>query len=531
MSLDIALLVHHAGAPVFLSPLEVLPRARAVSILAERDSGPQPISIPFEWEPLDGTDGLEVGPTTLTIGPPGPSSTISLGELVHRVDDGRIFVEVPDGHRIVELHLDGLRDTVDDDALEGQSDLGSWRLAVTPIDPSGRFFAPAVTVPAVDGSGERATMFGGGSFVNGTLTLPELAATTIRIALVKGDAPDFAQSRPLAVDTVTGWAGPHPRDLTVRGPDGAVLWSFPGTLLGGTPPVPADLTVGLQGALDARHQAGEQLAGEITITAAAPSKVGLGVPTVRGSLLRSIPGTTKVRLAGNPTEVPVEGPQLPSELPTTVVADVHVAYDGVRLADISDLLPEGRAGSGVVVGGDPVVRALAPAALRGEEIARVGLVGRAPVPCEMTIHVVDASPGVEHQPLADPVVTSVDAAAATEEFGVVWAEFDPPVPVDRPVAISATVTSGRFWWVADPEPLVRLAIVDPDPGGRPILLAGQTLLTLEAPTLSVSRAVLPGAGFAGGTTAGQPLELASALFCSIELTDLTLRYARPKDAS
>ncbi len=531
MMIDAVLLLAKSAVSVQLPVFTTLAQAALLPILTTRDCGPEPIRIPFDWEPLAGTDGIEVDPTVLRIGPPGwNAAPIPLGEIVHRADAGQIVVEIPAGHRVRSLHLAGLRDATADVDLSDEADLDDWRLAVTPVDPSGRYFAPVVTVPAVRARGQRAAMFVGGSLHDRTLSLPDLEAASIRLALVKGEAPEFTDSHTLEVDRVTGWAAPHPHGLTVAGPDGATLWSFPETLLPGTPTADADLTVGVQGFLDAAFAAGGPLGGEVTVTAARPGRVGLSIPAVRGALLRNVSGTTTAALAGDPTGVPLDG-DLPAELPSSVVADVHVRYDGIRLAEISDLLPSDRAVAGTVVGAEPVVRVLPPGALRDEQLARVGVVGRAPAACEMSIHVVDCSPGADHAPLAPPAVSTVGASTASDDFEVVWATFDPPLPIDRPIGISATATTGTFWWVGEPDPLVRLAIIDPDPGGRPILLAGETLLTLDEPTLTVTRASLPGAGFAGGASASAPLTLASALYCAIELTDLTLRYARPKNGT
>jgi hypothetical protein len=57
-----------------------------------------------------------------------------------------------------------------------------------------------------------------------------------------------------------------------------------------------------------------------------------------------------------------------------------------------------------------------------------------------------------------------------------------------------------------------------------VILAGDTLVTLDKPELQVTRAALPAAPFARSADA---LSLASALFCTMELTDLEIRYARP----
>ena len=69
-------------------------------------------------------------------------------------------------------------------------------------------------------------------------------------------------------------------------------------------------------------------------------------------------------------------------------------------------------------------------------------------------------------------------------------------------------------------------VIDPDPGNRPVVLgtatAPSTLFTLQDPQLSATRVALPPTAFAG-----TDLVLASALFCTVEVTDTELRYRRP----
>ncbi len=542
---DIALLARQDRWDAVLLPVFHQVSALAVTSTAStRECGPDGVSFPLQWAALTGVDDIEVAPAVLSIGPPGSgTAAVSLGELTFHLQDGAVVVDVPAGRRIRSLHFASLDPAAttsvppvrnglchDDVLLTDQADLSAGdlhhRLAVTPI-VGGAFFAPAVTVPAVPRAGERAAMFTGGSFTGSVLTLPDLAGDQLRIALVDGDAPDFPDAAALDVHRVTGWAAPTARDLEVTGPDDTVLWAFPGELPAGTPTTDVDLAIGVRAALQARLDADEPLAGAVTVRAAADSRVALSTPTIRGALLRSIPGTTTAVLAGGPTTVPLRGDALPTEAPTSAVADVHVRYDGIRLAELSDLLPTTRAVAGVVVGPDPVRRALPPESLRGEQVARVGVVGRAPGPAELSIHLVDAAPGSDDAPLAPPAVVTVEPGGDPGRVDVVWGELTVPTTIDRPVAVTVTATSGTFLWVADPDPLVRIAIVDPDPGGRPILLADEPLVTLPEATLAVDRAALPGTPFHGlpGGDAGT-LVFSSPLFCTIELTDITLRYAR-----
>jgi hypothetical protein len=475
-------------------------------------------------------DAVDVARTTLTIAPPAAGHWyrgISLGVLPSRIKDGQLIVDVPAQRRIRALHIAGL-ETVEATpvALRGAGDLGGRLLAVSAADASGQFATPVVAVPPVAQRGQIPPTLTGAAFENRVLQLPDVAGRKLRIALVTGDSPDEFTAVGIAAGAVTAWASPIPRDLIVKGPDGATLWEFPGELLPGTTPPTIDVTVGLQGSIDGMLSAGVRLAGEITIQAKYPSRIGVALPSVRGALVRSVRGITRAELAGSSTPVSIEGDPLPTAVPSSVIADVRVTYAGIRLAEMSDLLPTDRAVEGIVVGAHPEIRTLPPEALRGEQVARIGIVGRAMDDVELTVQLVDPN-SADPDPVAPPAVLAVTPTAPGQELGVAWATFDPPVEAERPLAISVTATRGTFLWVADPVPRVRIAIVDPDPGGRPILLAGATLLTLDAPELSVNRASLPGLPFGDG---GARLVFASALYCTVELTDIELRYDRPGGA-
>jgi hypothetical protein len=68
---------------------------------------------------------------------------------------------------------------------------------------------------------------------------------------------------------------------------------------------------------------------------------------------------------------------------------------------------------------------------------------------------------------------------------------------------------------------VRIAIHDPDPGGRPILLAGTAVHSLVDETAQLRGVPLPAAAFQ--SEAGS---FDSDLFVTIEMADVLLRYAR-----
>jgi hypothetical protein len=95
------------------------------------------------------------------------------------------------------------------------------------------------------------------------------------------------------------------------------------------------------------------------------------------------------------------------------------------------------------------------------------------------------------------------------------------------VSITVSATSGRFLWATGPTatggdavPLVRIAVVATDTAAIPVRLAGTDIAGMAA--TPPAPASLPVAAFAGPEA---PV-LDSALFCTVELSSLTLRYSR-----
>jgi len=467
-----------------------------------RDVGPEGVTFPFDLGLPDGAEAVELDPVVLAVeadteGGPG----IPLGELPTSVTGGEIVVTVPTGRRVRGLHLADLTDP-DGTVLRGESDLAGRRLSVSVPAHGGGWASPVVAVPSVAPRGQVPATLTGASFSGGVLRLPDLAGERIKVSLVDGDTPDDFSAVAVTVGKVTGWASTIAVDLTLTGPDGATLWAQPGEFLPG-PTATADVTVGIGAALDAKRVAGEPLTGTITLTAAHAARVRVSLSTVTGALLRRVPGITTADLAGEPTTLTV--PPLPATPPTTVVADLRLTYAGMRLADISDPLPPNGAHIGTVVTDAPVTRALPPLALRGEQVTRVGIVGFCDPGTSLTVTLAGAQAVVTPAPGHTAATTWVDLAATVEEA----------------VTVTVSAGAGRFFWIADPEPLVRIVVVDPDPGGRPVILGDTTLATVADEELATVRAALPPHPFTG-----TGLAIASALFCTVEITDVELRYRR-----
>jgi hypothetical protein len=478
------------------------------------------LEFPFDWGPvLAGTDRLELAPITIDVQADGASDFggYSMGELATEVDNGRLVVRVPGGRRVRALNLTGLKS--ENVTLRSEQDLtaAGRRLVVSLPDPRGGWAAPTASVPPVERQGAIPPTLTGASFADGVLRLPDLTGP-MRLAVVDGKTPNEFKDHAMTVGKTTGWAAPTPVDLALTGPDGATLWNWAGAMPDGTAQRP-DVTVPVSSAAEALRAAGSPITGSLTLTSKFPSKLRFTVSPVTGDLIRDLPGTATVELAGEPVPLPLATP-LPPAAPSTVVADVKVTYRGRRLADVSDPLPPAGAQRGIVVRQQRVLRVLPPQALRGELVSRIGLIGFCPEPTALLVRLVAATAAPESAPNAvgTPGTATV---GATTTVGVIWVDLPEPIHVDQPVAIEVSAGTGAVYWVTGTEPLIRIVVVDPEPGSRPIVLGGTTLLTVDQPVVGVQRAALPAAAFA----ADAPV-LASALFCTVELTDGELRYPR-----
>jgi hypothetical protein len=195
-----------------------------------------------------------------------------------------------------------------------------------------------------------------------------------------------------------------------------------------------------------------------------------------------------------------------------------VRYDGLRLLEtVTDEPPAVMGGlAGSIVTGAGVLREFPPQALAGRTVRRIGLIGRAPLECELHVQLVEPASGKAIGPPAR--LTIAPAPAVTTH----WVELPEHAPIALPVNLSVLAVKGRFLWVAGADPLTRVVIYDPDYAGRDVTLGGAPL---SVPTGAMETHQ---AGFAFPKPAfvSQTPALGSNLFLTVDIADLTLRYAR-----
>lgn len=474
-----------------------------------------------QWTDVAKATAAEVSSASVQIAPVLVSEPMN--ELSFSAAGSEWEFTVAQGRRIRSLTLKGLKwvkSSSEEPALRSRADLESrgLRLVVSIRDPAGNW-TPVHAVPEIPKRKMLPASLTGATFSNEVLTLPDLPASKVRLAVVTGGRPDEFDVQTTKLDHVTGVAAVPPKGLELVDPAGTPVWAFPGELPPGAPAATVDLRFALEDALGKRLA--DDLAPDVTFRLrGAAGQANVSFAAAHGTLARSWPTVLRTELTGDPEPLGLGEPPLASETPASAVADVTVRYLGVRLLDrVADPEPSPPpAIEGRVVGDAPVVRALPPASLLGFAVARVGVVGRSPDGCELSVQLVAMDTGAVGAPLGPPGVVPLDASA---EVVTVWAPLPESGEIERSVGVSVRAGKGRFLWAAAPEPLVRIAVYDAAPGGRPLRLAGTPILAVEDNETHLPAHSLP----AGAFRSAAPV-LSSELFLSVDLSDLTLRYAR-----
>lgn len=484
------------------------------------DIGGDGHTIRIDWPGVAGATAAEITQATLQLYP-AVAETLRTDH-PFTADGGGFRVDIPAGERVRALGLGGLRDdagTAITDALPP-----SRRLVVAfPPPTGGGYDSPRFAVPAVGAQGALPATLTGARLSAGTLTLaPAVAARRLRLTLAEGDGPaDFA-TRPLSIGSLQLVTHRAAHDARLTGPAQEVLWTVP-EFDPDAPAATVDLKQALKAAFDAALKAGTPLLATFRLQAQAPARCVVIGPNVLGALLRVHDGIASTRLEGEPLPLAAfaDGP-LADETPQSVRGDLTIRYDGLRLLEeASDTLPPpGSAVQGRIVGAAGALRAWPPAALQGRVPARIGVWGRAPEAAELALELVELRGHNVGATLAGPVLLK---PAPGDGLRLHWALLPtlPPLPADVGLRLRCNV--GRFFWAAraDGEPLVRVAVADPDPGGRPVQLGGVQIAALHDTQSHQVGHAFPAAVFRGR----RPL-LDSALFVTVDASDLTLRYAR-----
>jgi hypothetical protein len=470
------------------------------------------------WANASGATDVEVTHARLTVTP-------SVAEEVHadvdvRADGAGWSIAVPPGRRVRAIGLQGFKQP-GGDRLRNSLPAGMRLTVAFPPAAGSGFDTPRFAVPAVARNHAVPPTLTGATFSNGTIQLvPAVAGSRVRLALVTGENPASFVDQATELGSVQLTTHTAARQARVEGPDGTVLWQVP-EFDPAAPPAEIDLRQAIAAAFTSQLQTGSPLVAEVRLRAEAPAEARPSFAGASGFVVRREEGVVRTVVEGDPQPLVLAGP-LAAETPSSVVGDLTIRYEGIRVLDpVSDPLPSPAAPvNGVVVGNEGVVRAFPPRAFDVWPPARIGVYGRAPEACELAIELVELVGDLPGTPVGPPAVLRVPAGAALQTW---WAPVQADVPGDRAVGVRLRANAGRFFWVCRPDgpPLVRVAVHDPDPGGRELRLGEVVIARVEEPETHTREVAFPPAVFRDAAPVFR-----SDLFVTVDCSDLTLRYAR-----
>jgi len=442
--------------------------------------------------------------------------------LTVRIAENSYDVTIPSGKRVFSLTLHDLKQSGSGTAITSPSNLpANHRLVVSPYE-GGQPGSPRYSVPPVGRRRMLPPSLTGATFSNKVLKLPDMAAGKIRLSLVTGSFPEEFEAQSFSLDRVTGISAVFPTDLELVDQAGAVLWAFPGEYPPNSPPMDLDLRVNFESALNDQIKAGQPLDLTFRLRGRAPSRAGFTF-SLRGQLVRDYPGVKTLDLEGDPVALPLanETP-LADETPSSATGDLTVTYRGIRiLEELSDALPTGGAVGGAIVDTKPVTRIFPPRAFSNMALARIGIIGRAPTDCELSVQAVQMVGNHIASVMGTLGVMLISASNALQTH---WLDFPPDSNFSgENIGLALHAGMGRFFWVrVQDRPLVKLAIFDPDPAGRPLRINGAILINVTQP----EEIHLPAHAFPEAQFRSRAPALDSSLFLTVDVSDLALRYAR-----
>lgn len=461
-------------------------------------------AITVTWAGVAGANDVEVDAAMLSI------RQNAIEETVPDLSVTGGTVTIPSGKRVASLKLQ-----YSDKTKSAATFIGTKRLVIAVSPTGGPFGPPLYSVPEVGARGVFPATFTGASLNNGVLTLPSVAAKKVQLTVID-DFPENGSGTAMTLDKVEGRLLTFPSAITLTDEEGTTIWARP-TEMGAGESAAIDLRHAVENILKKKVKSGAPLT--TTLKLEGVGRVWLSFSGARGAVLRKIDGVLTTELAGDALPLAIPAPPLPGVAPSRAVADITVKYHGIRiLENVSDAVPaqSGDGIGGVVVAETATRRTLPPKGLDGLAIAKIGIVGRAAIDCELVVEVLDATTGA---PLTTPATRLLTASTRVETQ---WLDVPKHEPVTVPVAISVRTNHGRFLWAAAPDPLVRIAVFDPDPAGLPVRIDGRNVLAVTAPKEVHAPAVsIDVAAFASAAP-----RLDSPLFATVDVSDLRLEYQR-----
>lgn len=469
------------------------------------------------WPTIAGASAIELEEASIAVSANHNGFGPSLGPFSGQSETKEFDITLPGPPRVIRsLALTGFKVEQGGEfkSVTGESGLGAARIAAA-IFEGNQFGAPVVTVPPVWRREAIPALLTGGTFSNSTFRVPDLFTNKLRLMVIEGNVPEeFPQIR-FSVSSVIVYTAPYPLDVEMLNAEGSPVWGLPGPF---RESATIDLKQAITQELDKAVKANDPLDTHVTLKSSVEGTVfHFGLHT-KGKVVRSFDEKVKLSLEGDRQSLNLPDPRLDDTTPHQVTADVTLKHKGMRLHHLSDEIPDRRGNlEGPVVGVDPVLRHWPEHAFLSETILKLGLYGHAPEPSEISARLMAVS--------QDGGVTALNGewgSATIAPSGsipeLVWIELPDYGQIEQPVALEVKSTKGRFYWIGNESPIVRIAVAhSPEPEDK--IEIGATALGFTGMESQYLQYSLDKNAFKS-----TPPLVKTDQFVDLVLTNLTLRY-------
>jgi len=481
-----------------------------------------PMSKAAQWEPVSGANKVEVTSGSITLGASSDEKTLSSISLTK---EGRHYiVNILQPVHLTSLTLYGFT-YIPSGASQATSFTASPDARLVLAIPNDQTkWLPIYSIPYLSKE-STPKQYAGATFSGHTVRFPMdiQPVKKIRLSVIKNFGQDSEEVLISTISRATARIKNLPIDLTLdNDTNDTVLFEHKGIFLNDMPNVLFDLVNPAQSAFDKQLAEQKPFSFQYTLQAKTNTAFHYASNTVKGALLRTFKGVSTAILKGEAQALSLDlsAGELDTQQPSSATTDLVVTYDKLRLLErFNDDVPLTRGDvSGQIVGNEGARRVLLDAEIASYAIDRIGLIGRAPEACELSLSLMPQEGESMGKPLTAPGVVQLDAST---EIQVIWVSLPEAVTHEGALVLYVRANSGRFFWVANSDPAIKVVVQDPYPNGREIQISNRLLTKLDE-----DRIYLPQVSIQPNLFTDKAPVLSSNLFVTVELSDLTLRYSR-----
>lgn len=481
-----------------------------------------PVSETHQWNRVSGADRVEVTSGSITLGASNDEKTLSGVSLSK---EGRHYVvNFSEPVHLTSLSLNDFTHIASGATQATSFTATSSSRLVVAIPNEQTIWLPVYAVPHLS-SVSTPKQYAGASFSGNTVSFPNdiQPVNKIRLSVIKNFSKDSEEVLVSTIGSATARIRNLPIDLNLKNDtDSNVLFEHKGLFLNDMPNVVYDLVNPAQAAFDRQLAEDKPISFQYTLKAKTGTAFGYASSTVKGAMVRTFKGVSSAVLKGEAQTLSLDlsNAELDAQQPDSAITDLVVSYEKLRLLERlnDDVPPVPGDVSGQIVANEDVRRVLLDPEIADYPIDRIGLIGRAPEACELSLSLRPQQGETLGEPLTAPGVVQLKSST---EIQVIWISLPQAVTHEGALVLSLHANSGRFFWVTNPEPAIKVVVQDPDPGGREIRINQRLLTNLDAERIN-----LPKVSILADLFADKAPILSSNLFVTIEFSDLTLRYTR-----